>query len=470
MTESKLEYFLHRLGDSERKVFQAQLLESNSKSDQVLGRLMELIVKGEKSKEEIYQTLYPEKPVSLGNYRNLRSKLFTKLMDFLAYRQFLDSPEKTLFLARALNKMNATRYFPSLVKRYVSNGPKRLSLDQADIDNRLHAEFLQHEKSVEGRKGLPLEELIENSEEAFVAKMLYYALAHHEAHGMYKNLRETPPLKLWPSIMQNLENGNWQETPLVWIYYSLVKLVQEPDVGAHLTESKSLLTAFGAQIDRQEVQQMYTVALNHCIRTFNHGNEGYLPEIFHLYQEMLDRNLLVNNNRISAWHFKSIVGNAIRMKESGWAREFMLEYGKYLPAQFRENLLNYCQGMLAFDDGNFGEAESLMNQVLEDFEDPFFGLDARSWLLRIYYETKNETGMEALTNSFRLFIRRHRHLSSERLRNYQEFIRFYRRLTALAPGKTSQALKLQSEILDSPYHAGRNWLLEKLNKWLPETE
>lgn len=471
MAEPKLEYFLERMAQPERQAFLDLLLESKKKIDQLLGRLLQLVIQGEKDKEVIYQVLYPGKAFSVGSLRNLRTKLLSKLLDFLAHETFEDSPEKGLMVAKAMNRIHANRYFSSTVDGFIKEEQsKGLSLDQADLHNRIQAESLVHEKSVKGRKELPLESLIEGTEEAFIARILYYALAHHEAKGMYQSMGEDPPLKLWPTIKLGLENGEWQGSILVQLYYSLVKLVYEPETRGHLGRSRSLLTAYGSQISREEVQQMYTVVLNHCIRRCNQGNDTFLHEIFHLYQEMLERKLMVNDGSMSAWHFKSIVGNAVRIQEYEWAKEFIGQYSKYLPHQFRDNLLNYSYGMIAFEEGNWKQAEWRMNKVLEEYEDPFFGLDARSWLLRIYYETQNDTGMDSLTNSFRLFLRRHRHLNPKRLRNYREFIRFFRRLVAIPPGNTQRAIKLRVEIMASPHHASRNWLLQKLDAHLQKTD
>lgn len=453
------------MSEESRATFRKEFANSRKKRDQILGKLTSLLVDDPSDNESIYHQLYPEKPFSEKQYRNLRSELFQRLTDFLAIRSFMASPEKKLFLARTMNQMQATRHFPAIIEKYSRQEEGvALSLGGQDLNNRLKAEFIHHQAAVHGRKSISLQELILSSEEAFVARILYYALAHFEAQYMYDNPDTEPPLLLWPGIIQQLEAGAWQDSKLIQVYYALFKLVKSPREAVHYLGVKKILTAYGHLFEKAEAKEMYTVALNCCVKLMNSGESSFAGETFHLYKEMLERSLLVTEDGIEAWHFKSIVTLAINLGDFQWTKEFMEKYAPYLSPQFRKNSLSYCNGVLDFHTEDFRNAELHMNEVLQDYNDPFFGLDARAYLLKIYFETGNVTGMDALANSFRLFLRRHQHLSADRLQNYHEFIRFFRRLVALPKDKPNRVEKLKEEISNSPYHAGREWLLEKLDQ------
>ena len=142
----------------------------------------------------------------------------------------------------------------------------------------------------------------------------------------------------------------------------------------------------------------------------------------------------------------------------------MTQMEKELPSHFRKPTSYFCKGLLYFHSQDLPNAEKQMHLALMHPKDPFLDLDARGYLLCIYYETGNFTGMESLSNSFRLLLRRHKKLSPDRLENYQAFLRFFKRLAGLPPGKTKRAAKLRSEIIDSPYWAGKDWLLKKLDQ------
>ncbi|MCB9230771.1 MAG: tetratricopeptide repeat protein [Bacteroidia bacterium] len=467
MSVTKLTYFLERLSQEERDDFRGNLVRKPGKRDEILSQLVEILMEGEAENEEIYAQLYPDREYSEKQMRNLRSELFSRLTDYLSNRLFEESTEKVLFVARVLNQLKVVQHFPAVVEKYMRREENdTLSLERADLNNRLKEEFLEYQISIQGRKGLPLNELMEGTEEAFVARVLYQAIAYQESVRIYPGFAAEPPLILLDSILEKLREGAWQHSRLVGIYYGLYQLVTEPEKVEGFFRVKEMLGAYGGLIEKREAFHIYTAVLNYLARRRNSGYEEVFPEIFLLYQEMLNRGLLLEDNVFNAWHFKSIVSTAIRLEKFAWALDFIQIYGPQLSAQFQANTVNYSRGMIAYYQNRFEEAETLMNKVLEDFSDPFFGLDARSYLLRIYYETGNVTGQDALLNSFRLFLTRHQDLLPDRLENYKEFIRFFRRLVALPPDKPGRAEKLRQEILDSPRQAGRDWLLQKLERFL----
>lgn len=465
MKVAKLEYLLQKVPGDELDLFSSGLINSKKKRKVRLGKLLALLCEGISDKEEIYAELYPDKPYSEKQVRNLKSELFLLLTDFLAVRSFMKSPEKKLFVAQAMNQIQATLCYPAVMEKYArQDNSVGLSLEQAELQNRLKSEELNYLSAIKGRKELPLHELIESSEEAFVARVLYYASAHLEAQQLYQREKTKPPIRSWDFILGQLNQGAWESSDLVQVHYALFKLVKFPEEEAHFKRLKFILTTSGHLFEQGMAREIYTAALNHCVRIRNRGDSKILQEIFHLYNEMLDRNLLVEKEQMDAWSFKTIVSCAIKLGKFHWTRTFMEEYGKYVSENFRQNLLTYCRGVLEFHEGDFSSAESRMNQVLESYNDPFFGLDSRAYLLRIHFELGDVTGMEAMVNSFRQFLRRHKHLSAERLKNYQEFIRFFRRLITLPLDKPNRVARLKEEIQASTHQAGRDWLLEKIDE------
>lgn len=463
MHSSKLEYVLSKMEPSTIEEFRKVLDHSFRKREQKMGKLLKLILKDVADQEKVYATLYPKKEFSEKNLRNLRSELFKRLTDYLAVQHFKDTPELKLYVAQSLNHIQATQYFQSILNRYPDEEGLP-TLRQLDRNNRLREEILRNKEHSEGRKLLSFDALIENSEEAFVARSLYYMLARHEAHKVY-NVEDSnpPPSYLWDTILERLSEGAWQESQLIQLYHALYKLVSESPQPENFSRVKILLGNLDFGGKKGEAQKWYTLALNYCVRNWNHGDDSMVEEIYQLYEEQLERGLLIYNGEINAWHFKTMVSCAIRLGKFDWTKDCIDRYGPLIAGHFRESLLHFCQGMMAFYQKQFEPAENMMNKVLQNCKDPFLLLDARSYLLRIYYEFSNEDGMDSLINSFRVFLYRHQHLSAVRLKNYHEFIRFFRRYISLPPAKSKRAVKLKEEIQQSPHQAGRDWLLEKIS-------
>ena len=469
MPVSKLEYLWEHMSDPEREAFRFSLSNSRRKRDEVLLQLWDLLSEETPDNAVLYAAIYPDKPYSDKQIRNLRSELFRRLTDFLAHRLFASSPEMSLFLARALNEKHATRHFPALLDKYLPQDAQAFKgITYADFHNRLYIENFQYRNNTEGRKGMDIEKVMGKSEEVYVAQMLYQGLAYHSASKMYPEMPERPPILMWDAILEKLEQGEWEDSELVQLYYSIYRMVLHPEKMDLFLRVKTALSQSTQHMVISEARQLYSLALNHCVRQLNTGQQEYEREAFHLFREMEERNIFDFLDTNGPWHFKTAVTLAIRMEKYEWARNFMAQHSDSLLSKDRDGLIYYLQGRLTFAEGNFERAESYMHRALSNIADPFMGFDARTYLLRAYYETGNVTGMESLMTSFRLYLRRHKGLRPERLKNYAEFIRFFRRLVTLPPDKPQRILKLCREIEASPYQAGRDWLLAKLGHLLPQ--
>ncbi|MEM7040552.1 MAG: hypothetical protein AAF570_26550, partial [Bacteroidota bacterium] len=345
----------------------------------------------------------------------------------------------------------------AILEKYAKTYPMpQMGLEAIRLRNRMTAETLIHQSTSRGRQYRPLNVLIRETEEEFVARTLYYAIAFYSQMHLHENGIDHPPLQLWELVLTQLQSGAWKSSPLIQLYYHMFLLVRLPSDSERYQHAKALLTKHGPVFPKSERMELYTIVLNRCIGERNRGNPEADAEIFHLYMEMLDRDLLIGESGMDGWHFKTIVACALRLGKLEEARAFVEMYAAVLRGDLRENILDYCRGMIAFQESDFREAERHMNSVLVHFKDPFFGLDVRAWLLRIYYETGNESGMDALTESFRMFLVRHHHLSPKRLENYHVFVRFFRRLRTLPLGRSTRAAKLQKDIRDSPWQAARS--------------
>ena len=110
------------------------------------------------------------------------------------------------------------------------------------------------------------------------------------------------------------------------------------------------------------------------------------------------------------------------------------------------NALAYNRGVLAFHQKYFDQAEKHFNIVLNDYEDLFYGCDARLWLLKVYYDTGNAIGLESMMESFRMFLQRHKTLGKPHKDRYLTFINYLRRIMNIPPKDTHRMRVLWEEL------------------------
>ena len=102
----------------------------------------------------------------------------------------------------------------------------------------------------------------------------------------------------------------------------------------------------------------------------------------------------------------------------------------------------------------------LLQQV--DFDDIFMNMDAKVMLLKMYYHTQQLEALDALLNSFDVFLHRKKILSYHR-DNYQNIVRLLRKLVNIPPFDKKGKQQLQTLIQATHPLTEKAWLLEQLD-------
>jgi uncharacterized protein YihD (DUF1040 family) len=90
-------------------------------------------------------------------------------------------------------------------------------------------------------------------------------------------------------------------------------------------------------------------------------------------------------------------------------------------------------------------------------------LDARSMLLRIYFESGYEDALESLLDSFQIYLKRQKEVGYQR-EHYLNMIRFVRKLVKTDRRDHAGKAGIRQEIEQTADLAGRAWLLEQLGQ------
>ncbi len=462
MTESKLEYYLGVIPAEQVKVFKAQLAESGKLRDQILFELLNLVLNQVADQKVIYETIYPGKPFSEKQIRNLRSELLHRLISFITHSYFDASQEKDILWLRIMNDLGAVKYAEGGLKKVEKKVKAQpLSIDQIQCLSQIELEKFRYEWTTKGRKSNYYGQLMQIREEVFVVQSLQMALGHRERYLLTGEEQYTPPISLLGPILQTLEQGGWQNSTLIQLYYSAYLLSYYGDQ-QQLKSFVDQLISNAPQIDNLEILNLYTIAQNHCVRIWKTGEEAIYQVLFELNEAMIELEVFLTSNGITPGQFRVIIACALQLGKLNWANRFIDQFGPYTPVANRAPFLSFCQGLVSFHAGSFKESETLMNYALDLNKDPFLGLDVRSYLLRIYYETEDHTGMESMVNSYRLHLRRYKDLPANRLTTYKEFVRLFRRLMTLKPDAEKQHQALKEEVINFSHLSSRKWFLSKL--------
>jgi hypothetical protein len=266
------------------------------------------------------------------------------------------------------------------------------------------------------------------------------------------------------------EGSAYLNRPAVAIYYRIYLTLTEPQDETHYRELVALLSRHGSDFPRSEAYQMYALAQNYCIRRSNEGKLEYLQELFRLYQQLLDTEILLDGGTLAHEHYKNIATVGRRLREFDWLKEFLEKYKTKLHPDYQENAYIYNMAAYHFEQQHYHEAMKLLIQV--EFTDVFYHLSAKGMLLQIYYEMKDEDALKYHMQAFRAFLKRHKQLPKQRVQREINLMRLlkktyqlWKRQAFLTPEEKAarlSALKEQIDHTEGISHAA--WLRAKVHE------
>ncbi|MCB9234619.1 MAG: hypothetical protein H6581_23385 [Bacteroidia bacterium] len=472
MSDNKLIQLLGLLDPGERKRFQDYLSSPffNKREDALVlfQELESRFLNSEKggTDEEVFADVYRGQDFNYSKLINLKTLLQNLLLNFMAQVVFeQNSALRNRFQLEKLNQARDTKYFPSFYKKALKALEKswlnefdlfweKMLLEEAIAEN--HSLLLQRDPNPH------LPEMSKNLEYAFLLRVIRLITHDLDRQAMFGVKLDLP---LAPHVVAYLAAHKNELPPILKCYHELYLLKTLPDPLPAFSNLMALLHDHHQNISREEVQYLYIGLINFGTRSLNDGKLEFLEEIFGLYLEMLELKVLLENNKISPWHFRNIIHVALRCGKFTWTDNFIQNYQDRIAGDHHGNLINFCTGLTFFYQGNFDQAESCFNRVLDDYQDVFFGIDSRAYLLQIYFETGNSLGLESLAHSFRMFLDRNQSISAERRKQYIAFILHLRRLSNIPLKDAKRLEKLKNEIITkSGKGMGSAWLLKKISE------
>lgn len=262
-------------------------------------------------------------------------------------------------------------------------------------------------------------------------------------------------------IIRFIEERDLTQTPVVAIYYYIFKAVTEQEKDQlYFEKLRHEIHTSGNLFTHSEQREVYLMVINYCIGKMNAGVQRFVREAFEWYRQGFENRILIENNLISRWTYLNTVFTALRLKEFEWSYRFIHEYESYIEPEFRENFSSFSKAKLLFEKKDYDSAMEYLVQV--EYDDILINLNAKALLLKIYYEEDELDALESLIESMRIFLKRKKVMGYHKA-NFQNVIKYTRRLVRLNPFEKEKHKSLRNEIEKaSPLHE-KEWLLAKLD-------
>ena len=411
------------------------------------------------SKERAWKYLCPDMFYNDLRMRHIMSNAYEVLASFVRY----NLSENALFFQE---KMLASYLFEQKLEK---QGYKTIAsaayLLKQEISNE---SYYYHQYELEvlkleeiGRKNrttdLNIIPILDHARLFFMITTLRYACAAMEHQNVRNVAYEIP---LLDSVLEEVKGKGYDAYPLLKIYYYGYLSLRKPEDTSHFFALKSYLN--DDRLTTEEQKSTLLMCINFMLKKINTGKVEYARETFELYQYGIDTQCLLEGEglMLSAFAYKNIVTLGLNLKEYDWIETFICDYSQYLPKELRGNYKHFNTAKLAFDKGDFVKAMDLLLQV--EYDELLLNIDAKVILLKIYYKEGSYDALEALLDSFRMFLHRQKSLAYIKT-NYMNLILFIKKLLIISTD--NQAIeKMKKEMNTTPQLAERKWLLEQISK------
>lgn len=471
MFQSKVVQLLASLRYKERKRFRSFLHSPYFNTREVLQTLFDVIDEvffelgsRDTEKDYIWSRVHPDEPYNDGRMRLLMSDLLKLAEEFLAHLSFSNGPvARRYHLLRELNERQQDKHF-SAVMRTVQRDRSRAPIRNAEfyLDEHMLAveqkNFAFRQKGVRS-KPTDFSPAGRSLDHYYLAAKLRYLC---ESLSTRNVLQVEQELVLLEEVIEHVRHADYSGVPPIPVYFNILMLLREEDPGPWYEGLKRNLETYGGHFPKEELWEIVTYAINHCIKRANAGETAYKKELFDWYMKALEQELPYTNEHLMHWDYKNIVTVGLGVGEYEWVRSFIEDYKGRLEAPYRKNAYTYNLARLHFETGDYDKVLRLLSKV--EYEDVFYNLGAKSLLMKIYYETEETDALYSLFDSFGIFLRRNKVISDSHRTNYLNMIRFLKKLSGIPAGESDRLERLRTEVGRSRHVSDIDWLLEQIER------
>ena len=476
MEQSRLVKYIKALSAKEREKFHlfvhSPYFNKHDKTVQLLAVIEKWLERPSTplDKPAVFKKLFPKESYDEQRLHNVMSYLKKLYHNFLSFRHFEDRPfQGQLFTIEAAYESNQF----DLMKNRGKLLEKELDRHSCKDVHSYYTSFKlnkvmgYYSGMYEDRsKPTLLQGMVDSLDRYYILEKL-----RHSCHIMANVMMMNTAYKF--HFLQELlayMKENWAEyendTPIV-LYYTIFRSLEEENNPAHYTRLSQMLANEINNLSKDEQGDLYSFAINYCIRRINQGDRDFQRELFQLYKRGLKAGLILDNGILSEWNYKNITALGCSLKEFEWTENFIQTYKEKLLVERQENAYNYNLAHLYYNKKLYNEALSVL--LLVQFTDVKYHLNTTFLLLRTYYALKDTEALLALIETFRIYVMRNKKMTTEQKKGYTNFLRFAKKLVLLkhqAAAYTRSGLHEKLDNLHTKISNTRNvinkfWLLEE---------
>ncbi len=412
------------------------------------------------TKEDFFEKVYTNEAYNEEKLFMLYSRLYRLVDQFLAFQQIKQNKSQLKLLsAQAYRQQQLEPFFKKSIQAATQFIEKEKKRDANYLKQRFEIEYELYDfiESQTRSEKTNLQLTFSSLDHYFISQKLKLACLAVARKTVYKKNYDTG---LLTEVLSYIEDKPaLLEIAAIAIYYHCYKAITNTNNEFYFRELRTLISKHKEDFQQGEVRDIILLAINYCIKQLNAGNEQYGIEIFELYRNGIEEELLFENNQLSRFTFNNAITIALRLKQYEWIEKLIHQYQEKLPTSYRTSFVNYNLGRLFFSQGFYEKAMQLILNFNTD--DYLLNLRSKALLIKIYYKLGPSfyDPLESLLNSMRSYLNR-KDMMSYHKTHLNNFIRFMLQLINLT-NKKEKKLLYQKTLATSEVFE-KDWLLEQL--------
>ena len=421
-------------------------------------------------KETIWTMLYNDKAFNDTKFRKLNSDLLKLFEQYIRIEAFEnDQKTKLTIELKAVNERN-------LDLLYNTTKAKLDRYEKYNIDKsadhyyylyetektkfELKTDIERKSKKADFAKDFNIADISLNLDIFYLSEKLKYISTTLSWSKLYKI--EIEPFDISP--IKKIISERKEIIPPIALYYQIYLTLVEPEELRHFLILRKLIKKYLDVFPPKEQRYILDSAVSYGVGKVNSGSLELQKPTLELYKEALGFEGFYDSGFLSPTSFRNIVFFALRTKEFEWAQAFVESYGERLKEEHRENAVTFNLARIAFYKKDFNKVIELL-QIVE-YNDIFYNLVSRTFLLASYYELDEFDSLEAAINSANIYLRRNKGISESQKKLYLNQNKYLKKIATINQNDKSAIKKLKDQLTETKGVASKPWLIEKINELL----
>lgn len=412
----------------------------------------------------IWHQLFLNKPYNDTRFRRLCSDLNKMTQEFLVIHSLKKHPLAIeAILLKIFNAKGLDKHFLS-TERIITKITNKMPLR----DTRFHYQsaLIEYEKHLFLEKNDVMRTRKVNLETADFQLDCYYLtqkLKNYCDAINYKNILNIDiNINFIDELLRDIDQKGYLKVPSIAIYYQILLSLIDRDTEVHFHELKRLLKIHGTKFSKAETRTMYIFAQNFCIKKINTGHTEYYHALFEIYQALIQAAIIPNEGLLMPRDYRNITSVGLKVGAYDWVEKFVMGYNMHLPKQNRKTELAYNLALVNFYRTQYEKVIELLRDM--SFKNAYNALQGRWLLLKTYYELDEFDALDALMDSFRIFLRRNKSISKHYQQSYLNAIKFLQKIMKLPYESKANRKKTQEKLKAIQPITERFWLAQKLKE------